>query len=69
MTCREKSKKRWYEKIGLLILAVRSLLVILMSTVSEAVSEWTQGSLGDTPKLREQGGRWVIDVTKARKKS
>lgn len=34
--------------------------MILMSTVSEAMSEWTKGSLGDSPKLGEQGGSWVI---------
>lgn len=35
-----------------------------MNAVSEAMSEWTKG---DSPKLGEQGGRWVTDITKIRK--
>lgn len=59
MICNQKSRKRWNEK-KLLILAVWRL----MNAVSEAMLEWTKG---DSPKLGEQGGRWVTDITKIRK--
>lgn len=39
---------------------------MLMSRVSEAMSESKKGSLGDSPKLGEQGGGWIIDITKTR---
>lgn len=35
---------------------------MLMSRVSEAMSEWKKGSLGDSPKLGEQGGGWIIEI-------